>query len=555
MFERQVEESLSNLIQKISKDLFKSLPSPEKSYFSLEIPKDKRHGHLSSPVAMRLASSLKKPPIEIAKIIKEKLDTGLSTDKLLKENVEKIEVAIPGFINFSFKKKYFYQVLHNIISLKEDFGRPSATGNKKIQIEFVSANPTGPLTVAHGRQAAVGDALANILSFLGYRVSREYYVNDEGNQINILGKSIKIRYQQSLGEKVALFEEGYQGDYIFDIAKKIMEEKGNGITDLNFFCEYGVNVILESIKKDLGDFGVRFDLWFSQKSLSGSDSINKAIAFLRKKNFIYDKEGAVWFRSTDFKDDKDRVVVKSDGSFTYLAPDIAYHKNKFSRGFDWLINIWGPDHHGYIPRIKAAVRALGEPEDSLSVIIVQLATLFRDGVPIQMSTRRAQYITLREVLDEVGLDAGRYFFLMRRTSSHLDFDLEVAKKQTSQNPVYYIQYAHARISGILENSQTTINPKDIDFSVLDKEEEIDLINALSIFPKTLELCEKQLDPYPVTEYLVSLANCFHKFYDTHRVLDEREKELSLARVALILGVKIVLGTSLKLLGVSCPTKM
>ncbi len=402
--------------------------------------------------------------------------------------------------------------------------------------------------------------LANILEFLGYKVEREYYINDEGNQINILGKSIESRYRQLLGEPAEFPQEGYQGDYIYDIAADIIKQL-NGrkidearINNENFFADYGVGWILDNIKKDLNDFGVKFDTWFSQRRLSQNNNIASAISLLRSRGFVYDKEGAVWFKSTSFGDDKDRVIVKSDKSFTYLAPDIAYHQDKYSRRFCWLINIWGPDHHGYIPRIKAAVQALGQNKDSLSIIIVQLATLFKDGKPIQMSKRRAQYISLREVLDEVGSDAARFFFLMRRTSSHLDFDLGLAKQQTPQNPVYYIQYAYARISGILENTKLNKTTKNIDFSLLRTEEELDLIKALANLPKTLETCLAQLDPYNLVDYMMNLSSAFHKFYDLHRVLGN-DKRLVKARLELILAVRIVLGIGLKLLGVSCPERM
>jgi arginyl-tRNA synthetase len=560
MFERKVEERLSSLIKQSLQDIFPLSPPIKQQKIILEIPRDKSHGQLATPVAMRLSPILKKPPLEIANLIKEELFSKIGRAPLLSQNIEKIEVAAPGFINFFFKKSYFYQILTEILKTKEKFGQLNIGKNKKVQLEFVSANPTGPLSVAHARQAAVGDTLANILEFLGYKVSREYYINDEGNQINILGKSIEARYNELLGEATPFPEEGYQGDYIYDIAREIIKKskakdtQGAKLNKTKFFADYGVSFILKTIKKDLKDFGVNFDNWFSQRSLTKTDKINKALGQLRKKGFIYDQDGAVWFKSTLFGDDKYRVVIKSDKSFTYLAPDIAYHKDKYTRGFKWLINIWGPDHHGYIPRLKAAVQALGEKEDSLSVIIVQLATLFKEGKPIQMSTRRAQYISLREVLDEVGRDAARYFFLLRKTSSHLDFDLELAKKQTPDNPVYYIQYAYARISSIFKNIKSSKKPQRIDFSLLNSEEEMDLLKILSNFPKTLEICAEQLDPYSLADYLLNLAASFHKFYDLHRVLGE-DQALTQARLGLICATKIIIAAGLTILGVSRPKKM
>ncbi|MDP2767693.1 MAG: arginine--tRNA ligase, partial [Candidatus Methanoperedens sp.] len=416
-------------------------------------------------------------------------------------------------------------------------------------IEFVSANPTGSLSVAHARQAAVGDCLANVLSFIGFKVSREYYLNDEGNQINILGKSVQLRLKELKGESIEFPQNYYQGDYIKDIAqeadnKKIKEE------DLG---DFAAGHILKVIKQELDDFGVKFDCWYSQKELAKSGKVEQAFAQLKQKGFLYEQDGALWFKSTAFGDDKDRVIIKSDGSQTYLAPDIAYHEDKFKRGYSWLINLWGPDHHGYINRIKASIEAFGHKKDDLSVVIVQLATIFRNGQEIQMSTRRGQYITLREVLDEVGKDASRFFFLMRRTSSHLDFDLEAAKKQSSENPVYYVQYAHARICSILRSSPVTIKD-DLDLSVLGEKEELSLIKKLLEFEVTLNICLVTCDPYMLTVYLQELAESFHKFYDLHRVLGQ-DDGLTCARLALIKGVKIVLSSGLELLGIAQPEKM
>ena len=413
--------------------------------------------------------------------------------------------------------------------------------------------------MAHARQAAVGDSLANILDFLGFEVKREYYLNDEGNQINILGKSVELRLKELNGETVEFPENHYQGEYIYEIAKEIKNNK----LDVKDFPGFAAGNILNIITKELDDFGVKFDCWYSQKALRESGKIQKARDFLKKKGFLYQQDGALWFKSTAFGDDKDRVVIKSDGSYTYLAPDIAYHMEKYKRGFDWLVNLWGPDHHGYINRVKAAIQALGHTEDSLSVVIVQLATIFRDGKTVEMSTRRGQYITLREVLDEVGRDTSRFFFLMRRTSSHLDFDLGLAKKQTPENPVYYVQYAHARISSILENSPEK-NRKDADLpvkresspdlSLLKEKEEIALIKKSLELPHILNACLNTIDPYMLTVYLQELSETFHKFYDQHRVLGQ-DARLTEARLSLITAVKTVIATGLGLLGVSAPKEM
>ncbi|MDD5096860.1 MAG: arginine--tRNA ligase, partial [Candidatus Omnitrophica bacterium] len=466
-----------------------------------------------------------------------------------KDLIAQVKVEGAGFVNFYLEPDYFYTQLNNILTRGKDALKLDAGKGKKVLIEFVSANPTGSLSVAHARQAAVGDCLGNILEFLNFDLKREYYLNDEGNQINILGRSVELRRQELAGKTVEFPEDYYQGDYIYDIAKEADKQK---IADAAL-GDFAAGIILKIIKQELIDFGVNFDCWYSQKELAKSGKIEKAFAKLKEKGFLYDQDGALWFKSTVFGDDKDRVIIKTDGSQTYLAPDIAYHEDKFTRGFSWLINLWGPDHHGYINRIKAAIQAFGHSSDSLSVIIVQLATIFRNGQPIQMSTRRGQYITLREVLDEVGSDAARFFFLMRRTSSHLDFDLEVAKKQSSENPVYYVQYAHARICSILRSSPVQING-NLDLSVLKEKEELNLIKKMLEFKTVLNICLITCDPYMLTVYLQELSESFHKFYDLHRVLGQTDA-LTSARLALIKGTKIVLSSGLELLGVSQPESM
>jgi arginyl-tRNA synthetase len=506
-------------------------------------------GDLSNNIALRLGSSMKQPPAGIAATIVGSMNKLLVSSEC-SAYVKQIKAEGAGFINVYLSCVYFHEVLADIISLGGEFGRSNEGKGQKVLVEFVSANPTGPLSVAHARQAAVGDALANILDYLGFDAKKEYYLNDEGNQINTLGKSVAARLQQLNGENVDFAENYYQGEYITDMAREIKDKK-IPVVD---FAQYSGDYILEIIKKELEDFHVKFDCWYSQKSLRESGKQQAALDHLRKSGYLYDKDGAVWFRSTDYGDDKDRVVIKSDSAFTYLAPDIAYHRDKFNRGFEWLINLWGPDHHGYIPRLKAAVMALGGKADSLSVVIVQLASIFRNGKVVEMSTRSGQYITLREVLDEVGVDASRYFFLMRRTSSHLNFDLEVAKKQTAENPVYYVQYAHARIASILRQAGIADKPLLPENYFMKEEEELNLIKKLWQFSYILKVCLGTLDPYMMTVYLQETAEAFHKFYDRHRVLGQ-DAACTQSRICLIYSAKTVLAKGLGLLGVTAPEQM
>ncbi|MCX5694016.1 MAG: arginine--tRNA ligase [Candidatus Omnitrophica bacterium] len=543
---KDIQEELIDLVRHCLTDLGWLADFVEK--ISLDLPTDNRFGDFSTNIALKLSKLLKRPPQAIAAELVVSLQQKLAKSEL-KALVTQIKVEGVGFINFYLKENYFYDKLKVIITQGKTALKSNVGAGRKVLIEFVSANPTGSLSVAHARQAAVGDCLANILFFIGFDVQREYYLNDEGNQINILGASVDLRLKELKGQKNEFPENYYQGDYIYDIAREADKQKIKDIDLGNFAADY----ILKIIKQELIDFGVNFDCWYSQKQLAKSGKIEQAFSRLKEKKFLYEQDGALWFKSTAFGDDKDRVIIKSDGSQTYLAPDIAYHEDKFNRGFGWLINLWGPDHHGYINRIKAAIEAFGHKSDELSVIIVQLATIFRDGQPIQMSTRRGQYITLREVLDEVGADAARFFFLMRRTSSHLDFDLEVAKKQSAENPVFYVQYAHARICSILRSSPLEIGD-DLNLAVLKEKEELALIKKLLEFDTTLNICKATCDPYMLTVYLQELAECFHKFYDLHRVLDQDEA-LTAARLALIKGVKIVLACGLELLGITQPEKM
>lgn len=538
----------------------------------VEIPKEKRFGDFSLNIAMKLARIMKKSPLEIAEILTNLFKQEIKKTKLEKK-IEKIEVKPPGFINIFLSREALYDVLRLVQQENDNYGRNNFGKREKVLIEFVSANPTGPLSIAHARQAAVGDSLANIFEFCGYDIKREYYINDEGNQIRNLGLSLQARYLERLQKEPVFPADGYKGSYLFELADKLIKKAKNKYANdksekaVEFFSNYAANEILKQIKKELEDFGVSFDNWYSQKNHITSNRINAALRELEKKGFIYQKDNAVWFESSKLGDDKDRVVKKSDGMFTYLAPDIAYHKLKFMRKFHRLINIWGPDHHGYINRLKAAVCALGHRKEDLAIIIIQLATLSRDGKPVAMSTRAGEYITLGELVKEVGRDAARFFFLMRCCDSHLDFDLELAKKHTLDNPVYYIQYAYARISGIKKlfkeafYKQSTGNYRefleDTDLSCLEEEEAWELIRKLNYFPDILISCVICLDPQGLTIYLRELAGLLHAFYNKYRVYSSEEENLAVskARFYLVNCVAQVLFIGLKMIGVNAPEEM
>lgn len=552
---RQLQDILEVSVREALKETAAKVPPIE-----LERTKDKTHGDLSCNVAMRLAKELKKNPVSIALDICTIVERNLEHAPQ-RAAIQKIEAKAPGFINFTLAPAALFPELKEILKKADNYGRSNRGQGRKVQIEFVSANPTGPLTVAHARQAAVGDALGNVLEFLGYKVTKEYYINDEGNQIRILGESVKLRAREIFGAAENFPEDHYQGGYIKDMAKLFIAKKGiksleklNSLSD-KVFQAFGVEYLMGLIKKDLKDFGVHFDVWISQGKVATVKNIEAALHAIAKHGYIYDQDGATWFKSTALGDDKDRVVKKSDGNYTYLAPDIAYHKNKFGRGFNWVIDILGPDHHGYIPRLKAAVEALGYDPKDLDVLIVQLATLFRKGEPISMSTRKGEFISLREVIDEVGADAARFFFLLRHMNAHLEFDLELAKEQTLENPVYYIQYAHARINSIFKKARESgVKPAQNDFSLLKEEEELDLIKKMSELEDALSMCLHQIDPFALLTYLMELAACFHRFYDKHKVINENKK-LFAERLALVKAAKIVFANGLTLLGISVPEKM
>ena len=523
----------------------------------IEVPTHAEHGDFATNVAMQLAKPEKKAPRQIAEII-------INTLKNNSELFEKVEIAGPGFINFFINKNLWRDSLKSIISAGDDYGKGTAGKGKKVQVEFVSANPTGPLHIGHGRGAATGDAVASILTAAGFEVEREYYINDAGNQMDTLGKSVYLRYCELLGKPAEFPDKCYQGDYIKDIARDLITKFGSRYLDtpedesIPVFSRLGGDIILQGIKQDLEDFGVVHNTWFSEQTLFDSGKVDEAISQMQQNGFIYENEGALWFRTTDFGDDKDRVVVRSNGVTTYFASDIAYHKEKYQRGFDWVIDVWGADHHGYVPRLKGIVQGLGRDADDLKIILVQLVSLMRDGVPVAMSTRSGEFVTLKEVVDEVGRDAARYFFLMRRSDSQLDFDLELAKRQSTENPVYYVQYAHARICSIFETAtERSITPEDfskIPLGKLDAPEEMALIKFLGQFPEVVEGSALNFEPHRITYYLQELAGLFHSFYNKHRVIGE-DPELSAARLLLLKCTAQTLKNGLLLLGVSAPERM
>ena len=520
-------------------------------------PKNKSHGDLSTNIAMQLSRELRLKSLDIAHFIVDNLNIK---DSIIGE----VEIVRPGFINFCLKENWLYQIIDEIREKGEDYGKVNLGKGKKIQVEFVSVNPTGPLHIGHGKCAAVGDALSNILKAAGYKVEKEYYINDQGRQIDLLGQSVQVRYNNLLGGRMEFPADGYKGEYIIDIAQEVIEkfqDKYKGRDDQEsreFFKEFTLKNILEGIKEDLKDFGVEFDEWFSESSLYKQNKLQEVIKLLQQKGFLYKEKGALWLKTTAFGDEKDRVVIRENNIPTYFASDIAYHQDKYQRGFEKIIDIWGADHHGYIQRMKAAVQALGYPEDSLGILIVQFVTLIRDGKEVGMSTRGGEFITLKDLIKEVGKDVARYFFLMRSYDSHTEFDLDVAKSQSMENPVYYIQYAYARICSIIKKAEQAgvkmDKSKVSKLQLLDQEEEFELIKKLSSLKEVIKKSALTWKPHFLTTYLYDLASSFHKYYTVHRIITEDE-ELTRARLILIDCTRIVLFNSLKILGVSAPESM
>jgi arginyl-tRNA synthetase len=524
---------------------------------TLETPKDKNHGDMSSTFALAMSKIEGKPPRKIAEIVLANLqdEEGI---------IEKTEIAGPGFINFFLKRDRWRKTLFDIDAEAHEYGLKDIGKGERVQVEFVSANPTGPLHVGHGRGAAVGDALANLLAAVGYDVQREFYINDAGRQVRLLAQSLYARYQQALGNNVAFPEDGYHGEYIAEVAQDLIKVHGNEFLNrpldecAAIFADFGKDAMLADIRTDLEAFGVRFDVWFSERTLLADNSVQKSIVELRERGYLYDQDGAQWLRSTAFGDDKDRVVVKKDGEYTYLASDIAYHRNKLARGFTQLVNIWGADHHGYIPRVQAVIQAFGHRSDSLHVLLVQLVSILRHGQPVPMSKRAGNFVTLRDVVQDVGADAARYIFLTRKTDSHLDFDLDIAKEQSRENPVYYVQYAHARIASVFREVETRNIPvpaRDaVKIDLLDLEEEQNIIKALAKYPEMIEEAALAYEPHRLTFYLQDLAGLLHNYYFKHRIITEDLARTG-ARLFLMKQVKTVIQSALKILGVTAPERM
>jgi arginyl-tRNA synthetase len=523
----------------------------------VEYPKDERHGDYTTNVAMTMASQTGKPPRSIAETIVRFIE---DTEGI----IERVEVAGPGFINFFLKEAYWHYFLREADQQGKRYGEGELGKGKRALVEFLSANPTGPLHIGHGRIAAFGDSLANLLAKVGYEVEREYYVNDRGTQMQLLGQSVYSRYAEEGGREIAFPSDGYQGDYIRGIAHAIKKEAGDKYlvpadeAVINALGEKAAAIILGWIKEDLERFRVRFDRWYREKDLYDSGLVPRLLDELRVKGYLYEDHGALWFKSTLFGDEKDRVVIRGNDATTYFASDIAYHKDKYDRGYDLLIDIWGADHHGYIPRMEAVIQALGYDRSTFKVILVQLVNLLRGGKQVSMSTRTGEFISLKEVIKEVGVDACRYFFMLRRAESPLDFDLELAKKEGAENPVYYVQYVHARVSSIFkkaaENEMEIPTFDNVDIALLSLPEERLLAKRVAIFPEFVEGMALALEPHRVTSYLQDVASIFHSYYNKHRIISD-DKEMTKSRVVLVKVIQGVVRSALGLLGIAAPTEM
>lgn len=545
-----LDDQLSSLLRRALGPEAEGLPEGSMQW---GLPKDASFGDLTCPVAFKLTRVRRQAPQEIAESLTETLQKEIESAGL-SAWIERVEPRA-GFLNVFFSARSLHNIVRNILRERKRFGCVKMKMPRNLNIEFVSANPTGPLSIPHGRQAAVGDVLVRLMRTQGCRVTAEYYLNDKGRQIEMLGASLRAKYLQRLGQSVELPEDGYHGAYVADSAERLYKKYGEKLVNkpLEYFSEYGMKEQRAEIKRVLERFGVTFTQWSSERDLGASGKIEAALKILQDRNMLYEAEGATWFASSKYGDDKDRVVRKRDGDFTYLAPDIAYHQWKFKRGFDQLINLWGPDHHGYVARIKAAVQALGYAADRLNVRIVQLVTLSRGGKPVRMSKRQGEFVTLEQLIDEVGVDATRYFFLMRTMESHLNFDLDLAKSTSQDNPVYYVQYAHARICSILGKVPWWRRRRG-DLSKLDSKEELRLMRTLSQYPIVLRLCAQALEPHGLTGYLQRLSESFHFFYTKCRVISQNAPRTD-ARLALVRATRQVLANGLGVLGVSTPQRM
>jgi arginyl-tRNA synthetase len=563
---------MKNKIRKIVLNAVKTgfenglLPTDQIPEMEIEEPRNSSHGDFSTNFAMVSAAIQKMPPRKIAQSLVSSIEALRETSDETVNLIEKVEIAGPGFINFFLSYKAWHPVVDRIIEQDEKYGASDMGQNEKVQVEFVSANPTGPLHVGHGRGAAVGDSVGNILSFAGFDVQKEYYINDSGRQIRTLGTSVWLRLLQKAGKEIEFPDDCYKGDYIKDLACEILEKQGYRFIQgdekeaIALCAKFAAKKILKGIKEDLSSFGVVFDQWFSEQSLYDSGRVQKVIDEFTSKDLIYKEEGALWFRTQDFGDEKNRVVVRNNGLTTYFASDIAYHMEKYERGFDRVIDVWGADHHGYIKRIDASVVAQGKKSSQFEVILVQLVNLLRGGKPFQMSTRAGEFVTLKDIVDEVGKDAARFMFLSRSYDSGLDFDLELATQKNSNNPVYYVQYVHARITGILLKAKQENIIQDIDFNkgenleLLTTAEDINLLKILDTFKANVEKSAETLHPHVIFTYLMTLASAFHGYYNKHKVITD-STEQTLARLSLVLCVKKVIRNGLALLGVNAPERM
>ena len=550
-----IEKVKSTLIEEIKASIEKANLAEDIPEIKVEIPKDTKNGDYSTNIAMVLTKIAKRNPREIAQAIVDNLDTS-------KANVKQVDIAGPGFINFYLDNQYLTAVIPEAINKGDKFGCAEESKNTNILLEYVSANPTGDLHIGHARNAAVGDSLANILIASGYNVTREYYINDAGNQITNLARSIETRFFEALGDTShEMPADGYNGKDIIEIGKDLADKhpEMKDYSDeerLKTFRQLGVDYEMDKLKKDLADFNVHFDNWFSETSLYENGAIDNTLAKMNELGYTYEADGATWLRTSDFKDDKDRVLIKKDGTYTYFTPDTAYHYNKINRGNDILIDLMGADHHGYINRLKASLETFGVDSDRLEIQIMQMVRLMENGKEVKMSKRTGNAITLREIMDEVGVDAARYFLTMRSPDSHFDFDMELAKEQSQDNPVYYAQYGHARICSILKQAkeQGIDISTDVDFSKITNEKAIELLKKVAEFEPTIESAADSRAPHRMTNYIQDLASHFHKFYNAEKVLTD-DAEKTKAHIALVDAVRITLHNALALVGVSAPESM
>ncbi len=561
MIKRRIEEIVKAAVDACRKEGL--IPSDAAAGFEITVPKIAAHGDFSTNAAMSLAAAAAMQPRKLAQEIVARIPKDAP-------ELSGVSIAGPGFINFVLNPGWYLEGLREIWNAGAGFGCADLGKGRKVQVEFVSANPTGPLHIGHGRGAVYGDCLASVLKAAGFEVTREYYVNDAGNQIRTLGRSVYLRMKELCGEKIELPQECYQGHYIVDIARTLRETHGEAVSAMDeesaidFLGEQAGSMILDEIKRDLAETGVVHDTFFFERELHKGALVEKTIEWLRERGHIYDQEGAVWFRSTAYGDDKDRVLRKGDGALTYFASDIAYHKEKYDRGFDRVIDVWGADHGGYVARMKAAVAAIGRDPASFDAVLIQLVNLIRGGDVVSMSTRSATYETLEDVRREVGRDACRYFFLMRSHNAQLDFDLELAKKESAENPVFYIQYAHARIASIFRKAEeqglSAASPQEVDLANIDLPEEVRLARMLLVLPEVIEECAVELEPHKLAFYMLELSRMFQSYYSKGRT-DERYMVLAeggartAAKLYLLKNVQIVLQNGLRILGITAPEAM